>query len=198
MVAIEDAVTVGCRLTGLARSGPSDDALGRPRRGRQQHVRVAAPELRVRLKRRVPAQRLGPPHVGGEGVDRARIEPVQAEAGRDHRAAAAPSAAQRGVLEVEELEHVARRDLEGLVGGDAVEEPLRERPRIGPVALDVREVGGEHDVLHAHVMAQLDGHPLHVLHAEVDVLPHVVARPLLASGFQLSSRSAQWRWRSYQ
>ena len=79
---------------------------------------------------------------------------------------------------MEELEHVARRDLEGFIGGDAVEETLRERPRIGPVALDVREVGGEHDVLRPHVVAQLDGHPLHVLHAEVDVLPHVVARPL--------------------
>ena len=86
--------------------------------------------------------------------------------------------AQRRVLHVEELEHVARGDPEGLVGGNAGEEALRERPRVRPVALDVREVGREHDVVRAHVMAQLHGHPLDVLHAEMDVVPHVLARPL--------------------
>src|SRR6185503_15620032 len=83
------------------------------------------------------------------------------------------------VLEPEEREHVARADLEGFVGRHARKEPLGERARVGPVALDVREVGREHDALDAHVMPELDRHALHVLHAEENVLLHVLARLLL-------------------
>ena len=81
IVAIEDAVTVGCRFTGLARRVPERDALGRAGRRGEQDVGVAPPELRVGLERRVPAERLGAPHVGGERVHGARVEPVQTEAG---------------------------------------------------------------------------------------------------------------------
>src|SRR5918992_1316127 len=56
------------------------------------------------------------------------------------------------------------------VGVDFVE----ERPGIGPFTLDVREVGGEHDAVHAHMLPQFNRHAL-VLHGEIDVLPHVVA-----------------------
>src|SRR5918992_1631588 len=56
------------------------------------------------------------------------------------------------------------------VGVDFVE----ERPRIGPFALDVREIGGEHDAVHTHMLSQFNRHAL-VLHGEIDVLPHVVA-----------------------
>ena len=59
--------------------------------GGEEHVGVAPPELRVGLKRGVPAERLRPPDVGGEGVDRARVESIQAEAGRLHVAVSAQS-----------------------------------------------------------------------------------------------------------
>src|SRR5262249_15135276 len=49
-----------------------------------QHVRIAPAQLRVGLERRVPAERLGASHVGGEGVHRARVEAVEAEAGERH------------------------------------------------------------------------------------------------------------------
>ena len=114
------------------------------------------------------------------------------------RAAASTVRPSGRVAQVEELQHVARRDLERLVRRHALEEPLGERARVRPVALDVREVGREHDVLDAHVVAQLDRHALDVLHAEGDVLPHVLARPAASSGLKPSRRSAQWRWRSYQ
>ena len=95
-------------------------------------------------------------------------------------AAAARTARPIGVsAELEERQHVARGDLEGLGRRHAGKEPLRERARVRPVALDVREVRREHDVVHAHVVTQLDGHALDVLHAEVDVLADVVARALL-------------------
>jgi len=59
------------------------------------------------------------------------------------------------------------------------EEPLGLRARVWPFALDVREVGREHDVLDAHVVAELDRHALDGLDAEGDVLLHVLARPAL-------------------
>src|SRR5206468_7229209 len=52
-----------------------NDAIGDAGGGRHQDVRVAAPKLRVRLERRVPAQGFRAPHVGGEGVDRACFKP---------------------------------------------------------------------------------------------------------------------------
>src|SRR6266850_8202962 len=88
-------------------------------------------------------------------------------------------AAHGRALQAEVSEHVARRDLEGLAGRNVSEQALGERPRVRPVALDVREIGGEHDALNAHVVSELDGHSLDVLHAEEDVLADVVARPLL-------------------
>ena len=139
MVAMDDAVTVGCRFTGIGQQRPQHDALGRARGRGQQHVGVAAAELGVRLQRGVPAERLGAAHVGGEGVDRAAVEPVQAEA-RDRHGAPARTFRPIGVSsQVEELQHVAGRDLVGLVGRHAGEEALGEGAGVRPVALDVRE-----------------------------------------------------------
>ena len=78
----------GMPVDRVGQQRPEHDALGRPRRRRQQHVGVAPPELGIRLERGVPAQRLGAAHVGGEGVDGAAVEPIQAEAGYRHGAVA--------------------------------------------------------------------------------------------------------------
>ena len=50
----------------------------------------------------------------------------------------------------------------------------------------------------AHVVAQLDGHPLDVLHAELDVLRARTRSAAARSGLKSSRRSDQCRWRSYQ
>ena len=42
---------------------------------------------------------------------------------------------------------------------------LHVRPGLRPVALDVWEVGGEHQVVHTKVVAHLDRGPLHVAHS---------------------------------
>src|SRR5262249_24018909 len=53
-----------------------------------------------------------------------------------------------------------------------------DAPRIGPFVFDVRETGGEHDVVDADIVALLDRHPF-VLDAEIDVIADVVARQFL-------------------
>src|SRR5207248_8580389 len=79
------------------------------------------------------------------------------------------------VSELEELDGVAGPDL-ALVGfRDIGVDLVDDRPRVRPFVLDVREVGREHDAVDADMMAFLDRDPL-VLHAEIDVLAHIVAR----------------------
>src|ERR1700730_16717677 len=78
------------------------------------------------------------------------------------------------IAEVEELDGVASPDL-ALIGlGDVGVDLFDDRPRVGPFVLDVREVGGEHDPIDTDMLALFDRHPL-VLHAEIDVVAHVVA-----------------------
>ena len=71
-------------VDGIGEERAERDALRRLGRGGEQHVRVAAPELRVRLERRVPAQHLRAPDVRREEIHRAGIEPVQPETGNVH------------------------------------------------------------------------------------------------------------------
>src|SRR5215470_4139386 len=100
----------------------------------------------------------------------------QARGSRLRRRGLNPSAHRR-VVQVEEVEHVAGGDLVGFVLRHPREEPFCERARVRPVALDMGKVRSEHDALHAHVVAQLHGHALHVLDAEGDVLADVLAWP---------------------
>ena len=58
-------------VDGIGQQRAQHDALGGLRGGRQQHVGVAASQLRVRLQRGVPAERLGASDVGGERGHRA-------------------------------------------------------------------------------------------------------------------------------
>src|SRR5260370_21913430 len=94
-----------------------------------------------------------------------------------------PSAARRvrgaaSTADIKEVDGVAGPDL-ALVGfRDVGVDLVDDRPRIGPFVLDVREVGREHDAVDADVLALLDRHTL-VLHAEIDVLAHIVARQFL-------------------
>ena len=83
----------GCRdrrvaVDGVGEEGAQHDALGGAGGGGEEDVGVAPPELRVGLKGGVPAEILGAPDVGGEGVDGAGVEAVEAEARRGHTAAA--------------------------------------------------------------------------------------------------------------
>src|SRR5580700_9250647 len=85
-----------------------------------------------------------------------------------------------GGVEVEELDGVAGPDLVLLVGGHIGVDLVDDRPRIRPFVLDMRKIGGEHDVVDPDMMPLLDRDPL-VLHREVDVFADVVARQFLKS-----------------
>src|SRR4051794_30687463 len=82
------------------------------------------------------------------------------------------------VRKVEKLNGVAGPDLVFLrlrnIGVDFVD----DRPGIGPLVLDMWEIGREHDTVDADMLAFFDRHPL-VLYAEIDVLAHVMAREFL-------------------
>src|SRR5947209_11282300 len=64
------------------------------------------------------------------------------------------------VLELEELERVAAQDLVALVLGHVGVDLVDDSGRVGILALDVREVRGEHDLVHAQVVADLNADPL--------------------------------------
>src|SRR5215469_9187928 len=87
-------------------------------------------------------------------------------------------AASRSVGEVEELDGVPGPDPAFVVLGDVGIDLVDNRPGIGPFVLDMREVGREHDAVDADMLPLLDRDAL-VLHAEIDVVAHVMARQLL-------------------
>ena len=165
-------------VDGIGQQRAQHDALGGLSGGRQHHVGVAASQLRIGEERGVPAERLGAPDVGGERRHRAAVESVQAEAWCHARAARTvrPSGVSRRWKKSSMLPAAI---LKASSAGTSSKSRSANGRRVRPVALDVRKVGGEHDVLDAHVVAQLDGHALDVLHAEEDVLPHVLAGPVL-------------------
>src|SRR2546422_1431989 len=112
------------------------NAIGDAGGGRHQDVRVAASELRVRLERRVPAQGFRAPYIGGEGVDRACVETVQAEARERHQLA--PSTLPISVIALSRT--ATTRSISGRVmtsGGESTTvlprwRPPPERPTITP------------------------------------------------------------------
>ena len=79
MVAIEEAVTEGWRVTGLVSRTPRPIARGRLSGGREQDVGVAAAQLRIRQPGDIPAERLDPRDIGRERSDRAGVLTVEAE-----------------------------------------------------------------------------------------------------------------------
>ena len=82
------------------------------------------------------------------------------------------------LVELEELHGVTGPDLALIRFRDVGIDLVDDRPGIRPFILYVRKVGGEHDPVDADMLALLDRHPL-VLHAEIDMIPHVIARQFL-------------------
>src|SRR6266478_10169118 len=80
--------------------------------------------------------------------------------------------------ELEEFDGVAGPDLVLIFCRDVRVDLVDDRPGIGPLVLDMREVGGEHDAIDADMLAFLDRHPL-VLHAEIYVLTDIMAGQFL-------------------
>src|SRR5437762_8564747 len=76
---------------------------------------------------------------------------------------------------MEKLDGVAGPDPALLLFRDVGVDLFDDWPGIGPLVLDMREVGREHNAVDANMLALLDRDPL-VLHAEIDVVTHVMAR----------------------
>lgn len=81
----------------------------------------------------------------------------------------------RRCFQVEELDHVASQDRVRLLPGYTRKHPIRISAGLRPVALDVREIGGKHQVVNANLVAHLNRGAFHMLHAEHDVVADVLA-----------------------
>src|SRR5262245_16480679 len=82
---------------------------------------------------------------------------------------------QDGRVQSKVVDHIAGHELVLLCGGQACREAVERRLGVGPLALNVREVGGEHDVLDPEVVSELNCYMFRTLDAEQEVVLDVLA-----------------------